>query len=415
MRIDPGERVDGPGAGHRVVLVEGPARLRHQSRDALRPGAIGEFLLDGQRVGGVGRQRQRLGDQRLRLVEAILLQRLPGPRRQRGDLALVEPLLMRVTQPLQRRVARCDVGERVDRGFGLVDRPGLRRFVGPADGLVHAQFEAAALQPVTQLLDVGVGRRPGLQLLQQSRGRRQLALLDGRFGLLQHLAARHRRVLRLRRHHRRLRWQHHEGVLGIEAAGDRQELALEALRALGARSRLLLQAFRDGLDQRVRHLGHEAFDRAGLFADDLARDVIQVVAPERLPAGQQFVRHRADREDVAAGVHRLAGDLLGRHVLGGAHDHAGHRHARGFVAVGDAEVEEAKGAAVLRNQQVGGLDVAMDDAAFVRVTESGTQLRQPPDFPRQGLLIAAADDLGHRPAGMNSMARYGLPSCSPTA
>ena len=168
---------------------------------------------------------------------------------------------------------------------------------------------------------------------------------------------------------------------------------------VGACARVFLQAFRDGLDQRAGDVGDERLDRAGLFADNLPRHAVEVLAPERLSAGQQFVRHRADREDVAAGVHRLPGDLLGRHVLRGADDHADHRHAGGFVAVGNPEVQESQHAGGLGDQQVGRLHVAVDDAALVRVTEAGAQLGEPVHLPRERHLIAAANHLCHRPPG----------------
>ncbi len=73
--------------------------------------------------------------------------------------------------------------------------------------------------------------------------------------------------------------------------------------------------------------------------------------------------------------------------------------ARRFVAVGDAEIEQAERAGVLGDEQVGRLDVAMDDAAGVRVGQAGAQLGQPVDLAGQGHLLAAADHLRHRPAG----------------
>ncbi len=65
----------------------------------------------------------------------------------------------------------------------------------------------------------------------------------------------------------------------------------------------------------------------------------------------------------------------------------------------DAEIEEAQHARALGDQQVGGLHVAMHDAALVGVTEAGTELREPMHLARQRHLLAAANDLRHRPAG----------------
>ena len=65
----------------------------------------------------------------------------------------------------------------------------------------------------------------------------------------------------------------------------------------------------------------------------------------------------------------------------------------------DAEVDEAEGAGALGDEQVGRLHVAMDDAALVRMAEPGAQLRQPVDFTSEWHLLAAPNQLRHRPAG----------------
>ena len=87
-------------------------------------------------------------------------------------------------------------------------------------------------------------------------------------------------------------------------------------------------------------------------------------------AGQHLVGHRAQRVHVAAGADvALAHRLLGRHVRRRAERHAGLGHA---AAAGllhrerDAEVGDQR-LAILQ-QDVLGLDVAMDDALRVGVT-----------------------------------------------
>jgi hypothetical protein len=44
------------------------------------------------------------------------------------------------------------------------------------------------------------------------------------------------------------------------------------------------------------------------------------VALERRPTGDHLVKHATKRPDVSARIHRLAGELLGRHVRHSAHD-----------------------------------------------------------------------------------------------
>ena len=97
---------------------------------------------------------------------------------------------------------------------------------------------------------------------------------------------------------------------------------------------------------------------------DLEHELGDVLALERLHAREHLVEHEAQREDVGAVVDGLTRDLLRRHVLRRAEEHARLRlHAR-LVHVGDAEIHDLH-AAVGQHHDVAGLDVAMDDAALV--------------------------------------------------
>ena len=108
-------------------------------------------------------------------------------------------------------------------------------------------------------------------------------------------------------------------------------------------------------------------DRRGV--DVLRDDRHGVVAEERRAAGHHFVRHAAQRVEVGAGVRLAAQRLLGRHVGDGADHHAFHRQAAAFEGHGEAEVADL-GGAVLGQPDVAGLEVAMDDAALVRVRQT---------------------------------------------
>ena len=93
---------------------------------------------------------------------------------------------------------------------------------------------------------------------------------------------------------------------------------------------------------------------------------------ERRTAGEHLVENRAEAEEVGPGVDGFAADLLRRHVAGRADHRPGlglGRRAAGrcrLVArpreLGDAEVEDLD-PPVARDEQVVGLQVAMDDAA----------------------------------------------------
>ena len=106
---------------------------------------------------------------------------------------------------------------------------------------------------------------------------------------------------------------------------------------------------------------------------------------ERRRAGEHLVGHAAECIEVAARVDGVAGPLFGAHVVRGAERHADHRQfvvAGGVDGVGDPEVGYDR--VVVLEEDVLGLDVAVDDAAVVRVAE------------RVGDLVGNAKDVGDR-------------------
>ena len=74
--------------------------------------------------------------------------------------------------------------------------------------------------------------------------------------------------------------------------------------------------------------------------------IVVVVLPGNASVHQQLEAHDADREDVGAGIDRLAEELLRRHVPGRADDR---RHAlrQAVDDLGDAEIEDLEPAARL--------------------------------------------------------------------
>ena len=126
----------------------------------------------------------------------------------------------------------------------------------------------------------------------------------------------------------------------------------------------------DELDERRGQRRAEPGEVGRVALEPGERGVGVGLAEERHPSGEALVEHEAERVQVGAAVEPLAADLLGRQVLGRAHHHvvAGQVVAGRVEALGDAEVGEQH-PAVGRDQDVAGLDVAVDQAGAVRGVE----------------------------------------------
>lgn len=122
-------------------------------------------------------------------------------------------------------------------------------------------------------------------------------------------------------------------------------------------------------------------DGSGFFFEDGGSDAELTPAVEGAMAGEHFVEHGAEREDVAAAVEFLAFNLFGRHVLKSADDGAflgdgillgrgsGERGESGLGSAGLGEAEVEKFCAGLGEHDVGRFDIAMNDAAAVGFVE----------------------------------------------
>ena len=147
---------------------------------------------------------------------------------------------------------------------------------------------------------------------------------------------------------------------------------------------------------------------AGLSAARRPRIVLEhcqqqlpAVAVKRPLAGEHFVEHDAQAVDVAAGIDlvRRAASLLGRHV-GRRAEHAavgGHRLLAGLL-LGQAKVHQVRMLPRVEDD-VRGLDVAMNDAVLVGVVECVGQL---------------GGDVGRLRGRKRAALAAGLPASSPS-
>ena len=115
-----------------------------------------------------------------------------------------------------------------------------------------------------------------------------------------------------------------------------------------------------------------------------------------MPAGQRLPEHDADRPDVGSRFARLAVQPLGRHVGQRPRHVAGRGELLLVRELRETEVEQAdRDLLALRDQDVRGLHVAVDDPAPVRVRERLEHLRRRLDRVRV-VQVAGPKRLSHR-------------------
>ena len=147
----------------------------------------------------------------------------------------------------------------------------------------------------------------------------------------------------------------------------------------------LLRLLRERLeDDRLQRGGHGRVDlaRTGRGLAELGQEELwDGLAGERQPARGDLVGHHAERVNVGAAVDLAVLALLRSHVLGRPDDHAG-GGAGGALPVGelgDAEVDqlhEVPLVAALDEEDILGLEVAVDDPAVVGGPQRVGQLEQ---------------------------------------
>jgi hypothetical protein len=153
-------------------------------------------------------------------------------------------------------------------------------------------------------------------------------------------------------------------------------------------------------------------DFTGIFAEHRGHGLRGSVAAEGALAAEHFVKDRSKRKNVRARVGRLSTHLLGSHVARGAEHDAGRCAHRGncrsvivrrsLNKLGETEVQNFD-PAVFGDENIFGLQVAMDDALFVRAGHTlrdlhavldGFALRQRAAF-HNGAQALAFEQLGN--------------------
>jgi hypothetical protein len=174
----------------------------------------------------------------------------------------------------------------------------------------------------------------------------------------------------------------------IRAAADRLESEGEVVGRAKAGGRVLFEAASHDEVEDRRNGRTRGRDVGWLLLEDGGHRLGRCLACERAAAAQHLVQHDPEREDVGARVDPCRAHLLGGHVRDGANDGAGLREPRfgrrlrvidrrsRRGELGEAEVEDLD-PSVGEDEQVLGLEVAMDDALVVSGGEAAGDLRGP--------------------------------------
>ena len=112
-------------------------------------------------------------------------------------------------------------------------------------------------------------------------------------------------------------------------------------------------------------------------------------------ASDHFVDRNSDRIKVGSRIRQVAVHLLGRHVAQRAGRRSGHRQRAIFARAGDAEIHEFHDTLSGEND-VGRLDVAMDDVLSVRVAQGIQNLVD--------VFSVSVDGMGPEPGGQPAIA-----------
>ncbi len=157
-------------------------------------------------------------------------------------------------------------------------------------------------------------------------------------------------------------------------------------------------------------MGVDPAQRLRLLQDELEEDVGEVQVRERRDAGEELIEDDAQAVDVGSPVEGLPLRLLGGEVGRRAADHPGPRKPGLALFQGEAEVDDERvelARLVARQEDVGGLEIAVDEAGLVGGVDGSRDVSHEPQLggerQRLGELaqVLAVDVLhgDERPAG----------------
>ena len=176
------------------------------------------------------------------------------------------------------------------------------------------------------------------------------------------------------RHHRR-------GAPRQQRADADRQLRVEVAHAGGTSVQVFRQRAMNRRCHRLRDRNPVRLDRRRLNAHVQGCPFDRIIGVERQLAGEQLVGDDAERVDVALRVDVLHRELLRAHVRRRT-EHDAERRQLGIAtagALGDAEIEhldEVRCSSGRGDDDVVRLEIAMDDAAVVRLLEGAADLTQ---------------------------------------
>ena len=180
-----------------------------------------------------------------------------------------------------------------------------------------------------------------------------------------------------------------DGACGFEISFQALQIGAKFGGALIAQVPVFFESVADDLFELRRNIGIETDGRDGSAVEYGICDQCRSIAAEGHRARGHFVQHSAERIKIRARVQFLGRELLGRHIRDGSDGCAGtgevlrahgrnrvrrERVLRGYGFVSRSEFRQTKienfRVAAFGDENVGGLDVAVNDAFFVRGFET---------------------------------------------